>query len=81
MIENKKGTIQLSIMDETDSVTDVDEYIADIEKYYGASGITMGEVEDVTLLDCPMKHFSISLTADDELLRKLAVISQTLNPA
>lgn len=65
LLENKEGTIQYSISDAPESVTDINEYISDIHRTYSATGIQVGEVEEVTVSGYSMKRFLMSLTDDD----------------
>lgn len=77
LLENKKGTIQFNIMDKTEVAEDYDQYI---QKTYDASksaGITVGEIEDVTISGIAMKRFSMNLTQDDEELESYVYFAQT----
>lgn len=77
LLENKKGTIQFNIMDKTEVAEDYDQYI---QKTYDASksaGITVGEIEDVTISGIAMKRFSMNLTQDDEELESYIYFAQT----
>lgn len=65
MLENKQGTIQFSIMDKTQFVTDFDSYVSDTYRYIDSIGLATSEIEDVTIKDIPMKRFAMSLTDDD----------------
>lgn len=65
LIENKQGTIQLNIMDKTDSVSDFDKYVADTYNSAVESGIAKGEIESVTISNISMQRFEISMPDDD----------------
>lgn len=65
LLENKEGTIQYSLANAPDDVTSIDDFIADVYRTYSATGIKVGEVEDVTISGYSMKRFSMSLTDDD----------------
>lgn len=64
-LENKQGTIQFSIMDKTQFVTDFDSYVSDTYRYIDSIGLATSEIEDVTIKNIPMKRFAMSLTDDD----------------
>lgn len=65
LLENKEGTIQYSLSNAPEDVTDLDAYINEIHLKYSALNIEVGEVEDVTVAGYSMKRFSMSLTDDD----------------
>lgn len=64
-LENKQGTIQYSFGNAPEGVTDINEFISDIRRYYSSPGVVVGEVEDTTVAGYSMKRFSMSLTDDD----------------
>lgn len=80
LIENKQGTIQFNIMDKTDSAENFDEYVSDTYNAAVASGIVNDEIEDVTILNIPMKRFEMSVMDDDGTqLKSYAYIAKVGN--
>lgn len=80
LIENKQGTIQLNIMDKTESVSNFDEYVSDTYNSAVASGIAKGEVENVTISKISMQRFEISMQDDDGAqLESYAYIAEVNN--
>lgn len=80
LIENKQGTIQLNIMDKTESVSNFDEYVSDTYNSAVASGIAKGEIENVTISKISMQRFEISMQDDDGAqLESYAYIAEVNN--
>lgn len=64
LLENKKGTVQINIMDKTDTAGDFDEYIVKTAAYMASISSEAGELEDVTVAGLPMQRMGFK-TADD----------------
>ena len=65
LLENKQGTVQLNIMDKTESVSDFDAYVEKTYNSYQTLGVVKDELKDVTIADIEMKRFGIEIQGDD----------------
>ncbi len=65
LLENKQGTVQLNIMDKTESASDFDAYVEKTYNSYQTLGVVKDELKDVTIADMEMKRFGIEIQGDD----------------
>ena len=65
LLENKKGTVQINIMDKTDSVTDFEKYVSDTYNSAAVVGMAKGEIEKVNLASVEMRRFAMIMKDDD----------------
>ncbi len=65
LLENKQGTVQLNIMDKTESASDFDAYVEKTYNSYQTLGVVKDELKDVTIADIEMKRFGIEIQGDD----------------
>lgn len=64
LLENKKGTVQLNIMDKTDTAGSFEEYISKTVAYLSSISTEAAELEETTAAGIPMRRTLIK-TADD----------------
>lgn len=65
LLENKQGTVQLNIMDKTESVSDFDDYVEKTYDSYQTLGVVKDELKDVAIADMEMKRFGIEIQGED----------------
>ncbi len=65
LLENKQGTVQLNIMDKTESAADFDTYVEKTYNSYKTLGVVKDELKDITIADIEMKRFGIEIPGDD----------------
>ena len=65
LLENKQGTVQVNIMDKTESASDFDAYVEKTYNSYQTLGVVKDELKDVTIADMEMKRFGIEIQGDD----------------